>query len=243
MRYSYNQCAFELLDLYRAKITKTDDVDLRELKKWIRLQRSVWLRNEYNKNREIDDACEQDLGAVQMDMMDGTFLNVPGTGITTPVLISRLEIPTTVELYDRPALTRIGPVSKLNYNYLPVVNLTRLPFVGNGRFNMNSIYPFQWNNHIGIICKGTNINFTDILTNGLNVVGIFEDITAAARYPEHGDTVGLTAGFSTIKYFDDDSEAPIHDWMLYYMREQLIKLEGNISYQVTEKEEQKNGKE
>lgn len=318
MRYSYNQCAFELLDLYRAKITKTDDVDLRELKKWIRLQRSVWLRNEYNKNRDIDDACEQDLGAVSMRYVSSNFKNLTsGTAIKalftlgstavlyyktnetdtatvtnilpigqqlviggtiytvtvatisgftidtaylgttdfltlstlqTSLLVSTLPIPTTIELWDRPGFTRIGPIGKLQYNYLPVINLTRLPFVGNGRFANNAVYTFQWNNYLGIVCKGINDNFTDIATNGLNVVGIFEDITEAARYPEISDLIiNSTTTFSlptgSNKYFDDDSEAPIHDWMLYYMRSELIKLEGNISYQVTEKEEQKNGKE
>lgn len=318
MRYSLNQAAFELLDLYRAKITKTDDVDLRELKKWIRLQRSTWLRNEYNKNREIDDACEQDLGVVSMRYISNNFKNLTSgtavkalftlssatvvyyatdevttatvsyvlpigqtlviggtlytiilsttagftintayTGTTdfltlselqTSLLLSTLPVPTAVELYDRSAFTRIGPVGKTQYNYLPIINLTRIPYLSNGRFTANSIYTFQWNNYLGLSCKGINSNFTDIFTNGLNVVGVFEDITQAARYPEIADlaidpttTFSLPAGSN--KYFDDDSEAPIHDWMLYYMRQELIKLEGNISYQVTNKEEQQSGKE
>lgn len=232
MRYSYNQAAYELLDLYRTRITKTDDVDLREIKRWIRLKRSTWLRNEYNKNRIIDDACEQDLGAVQMDLKDPDFI---GAATNSQVLISRLEIPVTVELYDRPAFTRIGPMDKLKYNYNPPIELSRIPFLGNGRFNVNSIWSFQWNNHLGIICKGANTIFDDIKNNGLNVVGVFEDIVAAARYPEVGDTVGLLKGFSTTKYFDDDSEAPIHDWMMNYMRQEIIKSEAVIAGQVTEK--------
>jgi len=244
MRYSYNQAAFELLDLYRAKLSKTDDMDLREMKKWIRLHRAVWLRNEYNKNRTIDDAVEQDLGAIKMLEKTGNFISA-GTGTT--VLISALQLPTTVELWDVPAFTRIGPVSKLQYNYLPPINLTRIPFLANGRFTTNAIWSFQWNNYIGIICKGSNSIYTDILTNGLNVVGIFEDITHAARFPEVTDyainpstTFSLPSGSN--KYFDDDSEAPIHDWMLEYMRQELIKSEGNISSQVTELNKKEDGR-
>jgi hypothetical protein len=236
MRYSFNQAAYELLDLYRTRLRKDEDIDMREIKRWVRTKRSLWLRNEYNKNRVIDDACEQDLGAVPMTQVDGTLI---GTSSTVKCLISTRVIPTAVELYDRPAITRVGPKSKLSYNYLPFTPLTRLPFIGLNRFNANSIYCFQWNNKIGVAIAGTgtNTNFTDILTYGLNIIGVFEDPIEAGRYPEVGDTVGIAAGYSTTKYYDDDTEGSLHDWMLEYMKNELIKLEGNIAEQITKQDE------
>lgn len=234
MRYSFNQAAYELFDLYRDKLRKDDATDLREIKRWIRTKRSLWLRNEYNKNRTIDDACEQDLGAVEMTQVDGTLI---GASSTIKLLISSRTIPTAVELYDRPAITRLGPISKLQYNYLPFTHLTRLPFIGTHKFTTNSIYSFQWNNKIGIATVGTNSNFDDVLTNGLNIIGVFEDPIEAGRFPEKGDTTGLANGYSTTKYYDDDTEGPLHDWMLEYMKNELIKIEGNISYQVDKQNE------
>jgi hypothetical protein len=307
MRYSFNQAAYELLDLYRTKLKKSEDLDLREIKRWVRTKRSLWLRNEYNKNRVIDDACEQDLGAVNMQYVsdnfkvltsgtavkalftlssttvlyyadnevtpatvtdiipigqkliitgiiytlvtstvDGFTIDTPYTGTTdyltlselrTPLLLSDRVIPTAVELYDRPAITRIGPVNKAQYNYLPIVPLSRLPFLRINRFTLNSIYSFQWNNKIGVSGGATNNNISDIFTNGLNIIGVFEDPIEAGRFPEKGDTVGLTNGYSTTKYYDDDTEGPIHDWMFEYMKSELVKMEGTIAHQITKENE------
>lgn len=236
MNYSLNQVTYELLDLYRTKITKTDDIDLREIKRWVRLQRSLWLRNEYSKSRDVDDSVEQDLGAVKMLYRNADFSLSSNSGTTsTSILISKLPIPTTIELYDKSCFTRVSPVTRLEYNLLPFVQITRFPFVGSGRFNSNQIFAFQYNSYVGVYCKGNNSLLADIYTNGLNITGVFEDFVEAARYPEITDPTGLINGFSTTKYFDDDSPAPIHDWMVQYMKNEIMKTEGNISSQFSEK--------
>jgi hypothetical protein len=305
MKYSLNQVTYELLDLYRARIAKTDDIDIREIKRWIRLQRSLWLRNEYSKTRDIDDSVEQDLGAVPMVYVDNNFksltsgtaikakftldsttvsyyetnevtsatvsnvlpigqkltvglitytvvtsstsgftINVAYSGTTdylilaseiaTPILMSQRIIPTVVELYDRPCFTRVAPISRLGYNLLPFVPITRMTFLGTGRFNANQIYPFQYNSYIGIYSPGNSTLLSGINTYGLNVTGVFEDPIEAGRYPEVGDTTGITNGASTTKFFDDDSEWPIHDWMVQYMKDTIMKGEGQIAQQETQ---------
>lgn len=305
MKYSLNEVTYELLDLYRARIAKTDDVDIREIKRWIRLQRSLWLRNEYSKTRDIDDSVEQDLGAVPMIYVDNNFkplysgtavkakftlgsatvtyyltdeitpapvtnvlpigqkltiglitytvvtsstsgftinINYAGTTdylllaseIATPMLMSQRIVPTVIELYDRPCFTRVAPISRLGYNLLPFVSITRMGFVGSGRFNANQIYTFQYNSYIGLYSPGNSILLSNIFAYGLNVSGVFEDPIEAGRYPEVGDTQGITNGFSTTKFFDDDSEWPIHDWMVQYMKDTIMKGEGQIAQQETQ---------
>lgn len=304
MKYSLNQVTYELLDLYRAKIAKTDDIDIREIKRWIRLQRSLWLRNEYSKTRDIDDSVEQDLGAVSMIYVDNNFkplysntaikglftqnsstvsyfqddnttpattkyvlpigqkitiglitytivtsstsgftlnINYSGTtdyltlsSIQTSILMSQRIVPTVVELYDRPCFTRVAPINRLGNNLLPFVSITRMSFVGNGRFNANQLYTFQYNSYIGIYSPGNSTLLSNIFTYGLNVSGVFEDPIEAGRYPEVGDTQGLINGVSTTKYFDDDSEWPIHDWMVQYMKNSIMQGEGQIANQETQ---------
>jgi hypothetical protein len=305
MKYSLNQVTYELLDLYRARIAKTDDIDIREIKRWIRLQRSLWLRNEYSKTRDIDDSVEQDLGAVPMIYVDNNFkplysgtaikakftsasttvsyyktdeitsatttyvlpigqkltiglitytvvtsstsgftININYTGTTdyllltseiaTPILMSQRMVPTVVELYDRPCFTRVAPIVRLGYSLLPFVPITRMSFVGSGRFNANQIYTFQYNSYIGIYSPGNSVLLSNIFNYGLNVTGVFEDPIEAGRYPEVGDIQGIINGASTTKYFDDDSEWPIHDWMIQYMKNSIMQGEAQIANQETQ---------
>ena len=49
-----NEIAYDLLTIVRPQISDDSDIEIEQIKFWIKNQRSLWLRNEFNKNRTID---------------------------------------------------------------------------------------------------------------------------------------------------------------------------------------------
>ena len=50
-----NKLTYDLLELIRGNITDDDELDLRQIEYWIHNQRALWLKNEMNRFRSIDD--------------------------------------------------------------------------------------------------------------------------------------------------------------------------------------------
>ena len=61
-------------------------------------QRSLWLRNEYNKNRSIDPYVIQTLPCLELELVDPIQCCVP-VPAGCKVLRSKKKIPNTIELF------------------------------------------------------------------------------------------------------------------------------------------------
>lgn len=199
---SLNSIAYSILNQIRPHLSSDSDVDIREVKREIRKQRALLLRNEYNKNnRVIDDDVIQNLGCVELELADAADCCDIQSGCT--VVRSVLDIPDTIELHQRTAITRVGPANKLDKSYL-FIEYDRVPWFGNSRFNKNEIAAFLYNDKMYLISKDDNVKFIKYI----NIRGVFEDVEAVAQFTTcSGDAC-----------YTDDDKYYLTDWMETYLK-------------------------
>lgn len=203
-----NQLAYDLLELVRPNIADDEAIDLRQVKFWIHNQRALWLRNELNRFRTIDDNIIQDLGCVELEVADrSTCADLP---IDCDILRTKKEIPNTIELHNKTALTRIGPLDKTMAPY-SIVEYNRAIFSGNGRFNRQQIFAFLLNNRVYL--KISPLNKDGKYLEYLNIRGVFETPTDVAGF---NDPEGVPC-------YTDNTKYPVNRWMIDYMKDAIVK--------------------
>lgn len=201
----------ELLSLVeeRLNINDVNDITSRDyLVDIINGQRSLFIRNEYNKrNRTIDPDIVQTLGCVDLEKVDATTccdLSIP---IDCEVLRTTQDIPKTIEFHNSKGITRIGGVEMLTKAF-NLVDMARLPYVGNGRANQNAVFAFLYNSRIYLYSRAPRF----VMLKYINVMGVFEDPTEAAQFKD----------CDALPCWSPDSEYPIKDWMWEYIEDTLV---------------------
>jgi len=155
-----------------------DTVSTRLYTDLINTQRALALTNQYNqKTRTISSQIIQDLGCVEMECVDASSCCGNLIPIDCKILRSKKEIPKVIEFYNSDAITRVGPIKITSkpFSYIP---LKRVPTVGNGRTNKDTIYAFYYNNRIYLYSKNPNY----LVIENINVQGVFEDPTEVANF-------------------------------------------------------------
>lgn len=141
----------------------------------INAQRELWLRNEYNKNRSIDPDIIQEIPCLEMELV-----NSSNCCITVPddckILKSTQPFPNTIEFYFSKGIVSVGPVTITEKRYT-IIDYNRVPYIGNGRFNQNTIYAFLYDKYLYIVSK----NPFHKLIKYINVRGLFTDPTSLSN--------------------------------------------------------------
>lgn len=214
-----SEIIYDLWEAVAPQISDDSQLDRRKFKYWIHNQRSLWLRNELNKNRSIDDAIIQDLGCVELETVDASTC----CGITTGCAVVRtvMEIPVTIERYNEPTITRVGPINpvirtkNLNRNF-PLIPYSRAAWANNSKYTEEAIYSFLYNKRIYLISGETNYDLKGL--KYVNIRGVFENPEDAAKFTNCDGTA----------CFSDDDVYPINRWMLNYMKDAIIKADLSI---------------
>lgn len=169
-------------------------------------QRSLWLRNEYNKNRTIDPYVIQTLSCIPMELVDPIqcCVTVPNG---CKVLRSVSQIPNTIEFFYTKGIASVGPADITKPRFI-LVDYSRVPYVGNGRTNQNSIYAFIYDQYIYLISRGPNVN---LITN-ITIRGIFEDPTSLTSFLD-------CSGGSC---YSIDDPYPLNLWMWAYIKPYVL---------------------
>jgi hypothetical protein len=136
---SLNEIAFDLLTIVRPAISDDSEIDIRQIKYWIKNQRSLFIRHELNKKRTIDPDLVQTICA-DLEEVDPSDC----CGITLDcgkILRTTKEVPAVMEMHHREAITRVGPVNRMKpaFSY---IEYDRVPYAGSGKFNGHLMYAF-----------------------------------------------------------------------------------------------------
>lgn len=198
MNLTLDALAYDLhLTIRNGRIVDDDDLDIRQIKFWIRNNRAVWIKNELNKGRPISQRFIQDLGVLDLERVDiGIYLPV-GCTIARTVL----TVPNTIEHNGIPTLTRIGPAITTEGTFT-IIPYERVPYIGNGRFNSNAIYAFLKDERVHLISNSSSLNFTGM--RKINVRGVFADPEAVPTY-------------------DSTKDYPITEALWVYMKDIIMK--------------------
>lgn len=202
-----NELIYDILEDVRSyNVTDDSDIDERQVIYKINNQRTLWLRNEYNKpGRTIDPFTIQTLACVELEPADSSECTDFPSGCT--ILRTKCTLPKVVELHDRSAITKIGPVDMLGYNF-SLIPYAQAPFAGSGKFNGKTIFGFIRSNRIYFKTNTMQAKFL----SRVNIDGLFEDPTAVNSFCG-GDT----------ECFSRDDQYPINSWLVPYLREQVVK--------------------
>ena len=190
-----------IYQIYEALQITADDtsLDKRLIKDLINQSRANWIRKEHNKNRSIDDNIIQDLGCVDVILVDRVSANCCEVSTDCVILRSREKIPNAIELNHDKIITRISAVDFMS---IPIIfmDYEQAIYFGNGRYNKKSLGAFIKNNYLYIIYNKGAFN---LLLETLNVQGVFEDPTEAAQFVND----------CGVPCFSWDSRYPINAWM------------------------------
>lgn len=205
---TYNELIFDILELVEAHQI-TDDTDNAEdhIVFLYNQQRALWLRNEFNKpGRKIDPHLEQDLGCVELELADAADCCEISTGCK--MLRTKVKIPATIELHSGPAITRVGPINKIKRPFT-FDNYQKVYYTMNGKYTGNKgVWAFLLNDYMYLVTKDPAIQMLEYI----NVRGVFQD-------PQDLESFQCEDGSSCFTYED---EFPVNNWMLPYMKEQVL---------------------
>jgi hypothetical protein len=208
---TFNQYVYEVrLRIRQLNLYDDDKLDDRLIKFWINNQRSLWLRNEMNKPRSVDEQIIQTLGKVQLEIADrGSY----PSGLTGYSVLQTVEdIPTVIELNNGDGILEVGPVDRIARPF-SYVNLSRARLSGNGKWNSRIIFAFRYGTKILVIAKDMESGSFLKYLRYLRVRGVFVN-------PE--DVANFTHVDGTVCYSDTD-DYPMNEWMWNYMRDQITK--------------------
>lgn len=206
---TYNEIAYDVLEiLNNGNISDDEDISIEHIMYHFNTQRALWIRNEYNKpGRTIDPQIEQDLGCLELEEADTADCCDIATGCT--ILRTVKTIPELIELHDRPAITRIGPVSKIKLPF----NFDTYHKAIYASYNKyaKGIFAFFLNKRIYLIITDSKYNYIDYI----NLKGIFTNPTDLESFKCNNGTC-----------FSYDENYPINSWMIPYIKEQVLKQFG-----------------
>jgi hypothetical protein len=170
-------------------------------------QRSLWIRNEYNKNRSIDPYILQELPCVELELVDphNCCITVP-TGCK--ILRTVKPIPNTIEFNFNKGITSVGPVDMMKPRF-NIITYSRAPYVGNGRTTARSVYAFLYQGYMYIMSKDSVI----LNLKYISMLGIFEDPTIL------GEFINCTTGNTC---WSPASPYPLNQWMWAYMKPYIV---------------------
>ena len=191
------------------KLYDDDSIDDRLLKHWVNNQRALWIRNEVNKNRTIDDQIIQS-ACLELEVTDRGDYNSYTTSAS--VLKSKLALPKTIELSQSDGIIRVAPVDKMAWKFC-YVPMERAKVGGNGKFNSKVIFAYRHNNYL-YLSSNTSNNYQKYVRY-IMVYGLFEDPEELSKFAH----VGGAACYS------DSDEYPLNSWMWNYMKDQIMSSE------------------
>ena len=167
----------------------------------INSQRELWIRNEYNKNRSIDPNIQQELSCVELELVDphNCCVDVP---IGCKILRTKKQLPNSIEFYNRIGITSVGPTDITQKRYA-IIDYNRVPYIGNSRFNKNTIYVFLYDKYLYVISKSE----LTILFKFITIRGVFSDPTEAGEF----------ISCNGKPCWSPEEPYPLNQWMWEYM--------------------------
>ena len=183
------------------------DVDDRHIIKWINEQRALWLKNEFNNSRLVDDRLKQSI-PIEVKLVNST--EVSGVKANSVLLKTIYEIPNVIIKHYSDTITSVHSVSILDEKFNYVLKDDAI-YSGNGKINSRDIFCFKYNKYLYIKCQKSNPKIKII--KDIVIEGVFEDpIEVEKDYINRGKDIDIMK----IEY-------PISEAIWVYMKGQILK--------------------
>lgn len=200
-----NSIVYSILSSVKPHLTDDEDLTFEKVSYDVQNKRAVFIRNEYNKSREIDPSLIQDLGCVDVVKVDAAECCDIDSGCK--VVRTQDKIPVPISTHKKPLITRVGPINKLQRNY-NFVTYREAANSGNGAYNQREIYAYYFNGYIYLVSKNPSV----YLLKKINIQGVFDN-------PE--DLANYNLCESNTPCYSDNSPYPLPKWMEEYIKNAL----------------------
>ncbi len=132
---SLNEIVYSIWEKIRPELADDDSIDFRLIQDAVHTQRALLLRNEYNRNRTIDPFVIQDLGCVELEVVDRA--ECCDITIDCSIIRTSQKIPSLIELHNE-SLMWVNPVDKLEKSF-SFISYERAKFISGHRFTSRQI--------------------------------------------------------------------------------------------------------
>jgi hypothetical protein len=201
-----NKLIFDILNIARGGQQSDDEPFSEEqVSFWIDNTRNLLIRRDLEKSRTINPDLVQTICAEVIEV-DGSECGCVIADCTIFRIKDRL--PTTVELYTKNLILRVGPVI-VGSTPFSIISYNQAPFAGNNKWTKKITKTFLHNGYIYLIVN--NIN-QSLLTH-ITIDAIFEYPEEASKYSDCNDEPCYT----------NDSRYPISGWMIEPLKDMIMK--------------------
>lgn len=211
-----NEVAYDILEIYRANVRNTDEIDIRQIKYWVQTTRARLLKQKYDKPfHTIDNNYIQKVRpngqAVSTELTDSSAYTSIPTG--TYMVRTAITIPPTIERDGiGHTFTRIGPADQLGIEF-NIIPYDAINYYGNGKFNHDSVAAYLLDDRIYFMSK-----------NPQSVLGLkYVDIRGVFQNPLEVELINNSL------YTDDDAY-PINLNMIEDMKSIILGKEFKLSF-------------
>tara|TARA_R100001463_G_scaffold42850_4_gene89601 strand:+ start:6987 stop:7679 length:693 start_codon:yes stop_codon:yes gene_type:complete len=224
---TFNEISYDILEILKNnQISDDTDISLEHILYHVNNQRALFLRNEYNKpGRKIDPHLISDLGCLKLIEVDAA--ECCSVDIGCIALRTEKKLPALLELHSGPAIQRVGPVNKLDTPY-SVTTGTVSSFRKYNKYTGNDIQAVYLNDYIYIIASTP-------ADQGIQY------INARVIAADPSDLLDYRCDSTSTPCFSFDDQYPINNWMIPYIKEQILKQFG-MSLQIP-KDDDNNAKD
>jgi hypothetical protein len=186
-----NDIAYKILETYRAYIRNSESIDIRELYHKIHTTRAKLIKQKIEKYplMPIEETFNQSIGSQKLELVDSSVVTGLLSGRKMLRTINNIPLP-LFNNNGEPLFAGISGGDLLSPT-IKMVTFEQSKYVGNGRFNKNTLYGFYYNNKIYLTSGGTDYRQLKYITGR----GIFQD--------------PMSAGLLTNSSYDEKSEYPI----------------------------------
>lgn len=208
MARTLNELAYYYQSSLNRKLTDDMDLDLRIIKSWIRTSRAIWIKNELNKGKPISETFIQSLGKVNLEVANQSEVDLVDDFV---ILRTDRDMPVFIERQFEPVF-KVGPgiLTKARYRVIPY---ERVPYIGNGRFDLSAIFVFLRNRRLYVITKG--LSLASAAMRNVVIEGVLE-------YPEDAARFSYSNG---LPCYTDSSAYPISEYLVGYMKDMIISVD------------------
>ena len=119
-----NQIAYDLLTIVRPHLSDDSDIEISQIKYWINNQRALWIRNEVNKKRAVDNDLIQTICA---ELEEVSASDCCEDIKCDTVMRMKKELPPTIELHMKEAIFRVAGINKLKKPFSYVDSIFNSP--------------------------------------------------------------------------------------------------------------------
>lgn len=180
----------------------------------IGIVRSSLIKNDLNKGYSIDSTIIQDLGCLNLVLVDRSECCSNDLGCV--FLRTEKQLPSFVEMHNRPVITRVGSIDRLDRKF-DLIDYERVPYISFSKYTKGIIRAFMMNSNNYLYIAVHPDNYKTLLLEKVNVQGVLEDPLQLKDF--------ITCEGKPC--FTEKSTYPVKSWMIKSIIDILVKKFSN----------------